>query len=712
MQAYQQGDTSVLGKLSDDALKALNAFKVTPALPQADKKAMAKEAALEGAIGTLGMLPDLSQGLAAPIESAVSAGVRKLGFSPSEPPPMAERPLTSAWLTSKAKDFNLLGKPEATPLTEADKRYYEMVKGAGAAAPIMAPVAAGVALAGAPVAGLAALGGGLAAGAAGGWLGEDMAQTHPASPELARLGGNLAGGLAAQSGVNAATSAGRGLLGGAAIKAGNALGYPGLVRAGESMRPPVNASMARYDTEGVSPMSLGDVSGKSWLQQLQRVTGEGLGGSGVSHNAAERYGATFEQALARRASQAGLAGGAPEASEAGTSLQRGLREWRDLMIGSGRQDANGVPILSKYEELMADVYRKVPASTPVDSSASAMVLADKVGTLPGLPPYLRGAYSSWVQGKPVPFEELKELRNHVGDIARSAERTGTGGLAAGTVGSRYYNQVYRALGNDMEAGLVKAGGPDAADAWRSANQHYAKTMSTIEDSLGSIAGAKTPEEAFAAAQRGIFNPKGGATNLQTLKSAMLEAGEPGKGAWDTLVGKTVADLGKAAPADPASFSINTFFKNYSSLNDDAKNVMFAGPGKGDLRKGLDNLAAIAGEAKVGNRFYNTSKTAASNQIMKLMDKLPEMAGSLAIGGGIAMETGSAAAIPAVIGGNWALQKLLTSPTFIRWASSVPSPEAIPRSLSALVASSAGLPTDERGAIETFARTGGFTPKKP
>jgi hypothetical protein len=299
---------------------------------------------------------------------------------------------------------------------------------------------------------------------------------------------------------------------------------------------------------------------------------------------------------------------------------------------------------------------------------------------------------------------MKELRNHVGDIARSAERTGTGGLASGTVGSRHYNQLYKALSNDMEAGLVKAGGGDAADAWRAANQHYAKTLSTIEDTLGTIAGAK----------RGIFNPKGGASNMQTLKSALLEAGEPGKSAWDKFVGKTVGDLGRANPADPADFNVNTFFKNYNSLNEDAKNVLFAGPGKGDVRKGLDNLAAIAGEAKVGNRFVNTSKTAATSQIMELLEKVPKLAGSLAVGGGIAMETGSAAAIPAVIGGNWALQKLLTSPTFIRWASSVPGPEALPRSISALVASSNALPQDERNAIMAFATSGGWRPpeKRP
>jgi hypothetical protein len=703
IQAYQAGDASVLQKLSDQGLTALEKLKIQPLVPQADEKAMAKEAGLEGAIGTLGMPGDIMTLLNTPMEKGVSWGLSKLGIQPTELKP-EERPLTSAWLKQKATDLGWMGDPNAQPLSEADKRYYETVKGVGAAAPIAAPVLAAGAVAGAPIAATVGAGGLLLGGGVGGWLGESQAQGNPDHPELARLGGNVVGGVGAQSGLNALSSLGRTALGSGA----RALGATSLA---DSISPKVSPTMARYEAEGISPMSLGDVTGKSWQQQLQRVTGEALGGSGVSHSAAERYGNSFEAAVGRYADKAGLAGRGPvEASEAGSNIQQGLKEWKDLMIGSNRLDANGVPMPSKYEELMQDVYKRVPPSTPIDASSSAMALADKVGDLPGVPPYLKKAYANWAAGKPTAFEDLKELRNQVGDIARSAERSGTGGLATGTVGSRYYNQLYGALSKDMEAGLMKAGGPEAADAWLAANRHYSQTLSTIENALGSIAGAKTPEAAFAAAQAGIFNPKGGATNLQTLKNALHEGGEPGKAAWEKFVGKTVGDLGKANPADPADFNINTFFKNYNSLNEDAKNVLFAGPGKGDVRKGLDNLSQIAAEAKVGNKFYNTSKTAATNQIMKLMEKIPELAGGLAVGGGLAMETGNAAAIPATIAGNWALQKVLTSPTFIRWASSVPSPEALPRSIAALVGSSNGLPSDERAAILAFAQAGGYQPR--
>jgi hypothetical protein len=675
---------------------------------------MAKEAGLEGAISTLGLPADVSEFVGAPLRKAgawtADQLLQLIGQPHVDMPPEPAAPLTSNWMTEKAKDRNLLGKLEAQPLSDEDRRFYETVKGAGAAAPLAAPMVATGLLAGTPVAsavGAAAL---TTSGGAGGWLGESQAQSNPDHPELARFGGNVVGGVGAQGGLNALTSGVRHGVGSLAQTVGRGMALPSVEKWGADFRPAVTPTLQRYVDQGVSPMSLGDVTGKPWQQQIQRVTGEALGGSGVSHKAAERYGSSFEASLARQADGAGLAGHAtPTASESGGTLQTGLKEWKDLMIGSGKLDANGVPLPSKYETLMQDVYSRVPPSTPIDSSVSAMALADKVGDLPGVPPYLKTAYKDWSSGKPTAFEDLKELRNQVGDIARAAERSGTGGLASGTVGSRYYNQVYKALSNDMEAGLVKAGGPEAADAWLAANRHYSQTLSTIENSLGSIAGAKTPEEAFAAAQKGIFSPKGGATNLQTLKNSLYDGGATGKDAWDKFVGKTVADLGKTNPADPADFSVTAFFKNYNSLNTDAKNVLFSGPGKGDVRAGLDALSDIAGEAKVGNKFYNASKTAATSQVMKLMDKIPELAGGLAVGGGLAMETGNAMAIPATIAGNYALQKLLTSPTFIRWASSVPSPEVLPRSIAALVSSSNGLPVQERSAILAFANAGGYQP---
>lgn len=686
------GKVSDYSKLSDNVLATL-------AMGKTDTAGMLREGATHGAIGTLSAAGD-TLAAAPPLMAEIG------GWSADTPEAVLHQvkgptsPIGD-WFRKKAHELGWLGDPVNQPKNPSERLKFEAASGVGAAAPIVAPVALA---AGTPVA--AGLQGllGLTAGGVGGFMGEGAAQRYPEHPDLARFTGNLVG--------NAAT----GLAGGLALKAP-------YVMSGSAQYGP---RMGRYIDQGVTPASLGDVMegpGRSALQQIQRWTSDKIGGAGVAEKAGEGWASGLRD---RVNSLVKSFGGSPDvtATDAGAALQSGLDDWKLMQIGGKPQATNANPRQgpSIYDVTAGDAAAGVKGTH--DASNSAMALSQLVspGTVTAiqgeLDPTLRAVFSNWMKqggGGEISLDDLMKLRSKVGALKDAAEGN-IGGYTQGTTESAALSKVYATMSDDIEKALSSRGGPGAVEAWKTGNQQYASTMDTLDTTLRGVIGAKSPELAYKAALAGAFDPKGGASTLQQIKTSLVtELGtDKGIGAWNAFRSRVINDLGMANPANPREWSPSQFFTQYNKLNDKAKDVLFGGPGSAELRRSLDSIAgkdgSIIGDAKVGNQFYNSSQTSGGNQGAEMVKALKDLAQEAAVGGaGYAASGGSGmAAVGTILGvplTNYAFQKLLTSPTFMKFALAT-TPADLPKKVGLLTSAANSLPPDEQRAISEFVKAAG------
>lgn len=695
--------------------------------PVVDTSGMLREAATQGAIGTVAGIPDLF--------ASTWEGLKKLQDLPAAPPhdpsmgkldpgmpgyPTLNYQVVAPvgdWLREKAKSAGLIGAPENQPQTPKQRVAYEAAQGAGAAAPIALPFIAAAGSVPAAIGTGAAM---LASGAGGGALGEVGAQTFPKYETQARLAGNILGGIGAGGLVNATSK-------GINAAAGNLQYGP---------------RMQRYIDAGISPASLGDVTESgAWrgaLQQIQRATGDKLGGAGPAEAAGARWAGGVKGSVDDIVASLGGDVGA-SSTETGAGLWSAVNQWKKAQT-------------DKYKAATRGQVSATPGPQDASKSAEAMrteISSGSVGAVRGsLPEDLKPVFDQWLTppggkmvpakidphtgvqispamsipngGGQIPLEELLRIRTKVKSMQRSAENN-IGGYSQGTSESVELGRVHDAITRDVQAAIFKRGGPAALDEFNAGNRIYANMMNRLDTTMRKVIGAPTPEAAYKGATSGIFDPKGGATNLLDMKQAILHdlGSRDGSRAWGTFVGRIVNDLGMATPGSAEVWSPKTFMTQYNKMNSEAKDVLFGGPGKATLRQDLDRLAAkgdsIIGDAKVGDRFFNASQTSGGNQIADVLKTVSHEAmlgigvGG-ATGGDVAAVAGTLLGVPLA---NYTFQKLMTSPAFIKWAVAQ-NPSEAGLGLRAL-ASAANTP-DEHKAIDAFIASagglGGPMDKKP
>ena len=206
-------------------------------------------------------------------------------------------------LLAGTKALGATDRPDLQPQTTGEKYLAAGAQGVGSMLPL-APLAAGGALGNLARAGVQGLGAGLG--------GEAAAQALPEHPELARLGGNLAGALTA---------------GGAFGLANRAVG------AAQGNSTP---TLQAYRDLNITPSLAGDVIGSPNAQMAQSYAARSPGGAGRVRAAREQAVNEFGQALDITAANYGTS---RTLQQAGDKLQAGankwLTDWRDAISGRG-----------------------------------------------------------------------------------------------------------------------------------------------------------------------------------------------------------------------------------------------------------------------------------------------------------------------------------------------------------------------------------------
>lgn len=267
------------------------------------------------------------------------------------------------------------------------------------------------------------------------------------------------------------------------------------------------------------------------------------------------------------------------------------------------------------------------------------------------------------------FKTLQRLRSRIGKIMGDP-------VAYPDFDRAELNGLYSAVSRDMEA-LANRAGPQATQAWRRANEFYARHMKKNVEPLNKILDKKLDQDVYRLAMSGTDVKGGGAGQLRLLRRTL----KPEE--WDAVVGTTLGRMGRAKPgmqnADGDAFSADTFMTQYGNLSDAAKRVMFESGRYSGLRPQLDRLVRIMQQMKETQKAINTSNTSRHEQVSRLMT-----AASLSAVGLAGMALGEQVDNPGLgIAGGLAsyyfapkyASKLLTSQTFVKWladsASSVP-----------------------------------------
>jgi len=240
---------------------------------------------------------------------------------------------------------------------------------------------------------------------------------------------------------------------------------------------------------------------------------------------------------------------------------------------------------------------------------------------------------------------------------------------------RRVGQVIDAAEQDAVDGLVAAGRPDAADAWKKAAAAARERIQTIDNVLAPVIGKRTDA------------PKSGEQIMRALDTMSrsnnallarfikaLPADEAG-----TVRATVISRLG-TKNADGDDFTLGQFLGQWEKMTPGAKRTLFGG----ELTEAMEKLATVAGGAKEAQKFANFGNTGSSTWTMANM------------GGAVA------GLVPGVlmVAGQYGLGRLLASPAFTRWLARMPKqPSAASRhleGLSKIAAAETGIATQVTG----------------
>ena len=254
------------------------------------------------------------------------------------------------------------------------------------------------------------------------------------------------------------------------------------------------------------------------------------------------------------------------------------------------------------------------------------------------------------------WTQLQEFRAYVGKMSSD-------GRLITDIPRGEWKQLYGTLSSDMEEAAARKG-PEALSDFTRANKFYRGLRERTDDFLNKVVNNEETEKAFGAAFSG---DKSGATRLTVLKKSL----KPDE--WNDLVGVKLREMGleTAGAGDTGErlFSPTTFLKNYRSLSDEAKGVVFGGA---RLRTELDRLVRVSEAVKETAGMFNTSNTASTGLFMRALEfggAGGVITAAATFGDPGAAMRGAAAGV-AVEMGRHALRnsqaKLLTNPDFVRW----------------------------------------------
>jgi hypothetical protein len=384
-------------------------------------------------------------------------------------------------------------------------------------------------------------------------------------------------------------------------------------------------------------------------------------------------GAMRVTAEAEKAQQAiaALAGTASTPEGAGEAALKGAQKY----IASSKTKVNA--LYAKARQLGGD--------EPVDLAGARDVLDQNIAELsqtPGGAPGLATLKNLRAElDKPYPVEGVKRMRTALRDQF----------LDEGLRGSdleRRVGQVVDAADQDITDSLAAAGKTDAAKAYRAAADAHKERIGVIDTVIAPIIG-KNGEKSVEDVLKAIDT----ASKTKGARLGKFLNSLPPDDA-STVRATLISRLGKVSAgrqdAEGTAFSLNDFLTHWNQLSGPAKGQLFGG----ELRSALDDLAKVAQGTKEAQRFENSSKTGAA-------------VGQLATGA-LLMRFFTEPMTAAVgFGGQAALGRLLSRPSFARWLAKMPKDPALAQkhiqSLSKIATADASIAPEITGFQQWAAR---------
>jgi len=249
------------------------------------------------------------------------------------------------------------------------------------------------------------------------------------------------------------------------------------------------------------------------------------------------------------------------------------------------------------------------------------------------------------------IDNLRRLRTSFGDNFDANQRA-----ALETA-----NQLWGPLSQDIQDGLTAAGRPDAANAYKAADQNWAQRQTNLDTivkpTLGNGPTGRSQEE-LAKHFAGLAN-----TNADGLNQA-LSLMSPDQA--NSLRASLVANLGRSKSgvqnATGDAFSVGGFGTHWDKLSPSLKSTMLNGQAGNDLQ----DLARLSEAAKSAGRYRNTSGTARSSGVLGKLARAGEIAtdvaGAVATSGSLATHAlGGLATGGLTLGGEYGVGRALASP---------------------------------------------------
>lgn len=409
--------------------------------------------------------------------------------------------------------------------------------------------------------------------------------------------------------------------------------------------PPMTDARRLYDAaqrQGVDLIAA-DVGGPT----VRSMTG-GLGGSIVAGPPIARAQARSGEQLSNAVSRvAGQAGNVVSEAEAGGMLTQGAQNYiqRTSLVGENlyrRADTlsqnftlSPTTAISRIDAELAKRAAANDTTSPVvrELTAYRERLADPRGiTAAGLTTIIRDAKKAGRHEEALRGTDLNRIMN---GVAMDAER-------------------------ELLGSLARAGRPEAARAYRAANDFWRTRVDVIDNVLEPIVGAnKSGEDVLSAVESMARGRRGGVARLGGLLQSMPV------GAADDVRATIIDRLGRAAPsaqnADLDQFSPATFFTNWSKMSPEGKQQLFGNAG---MRRDLDDIARLALSKKETSKLGNPSGTARQVEATALLTSAASIPFTPAGWVGIAAAAGARG-----------VGSLLANPRVVRLLAGAPAPNA-------------------------------------
>jgi len=316
---------------------------------------------------------------------------------------------------------------------------------------------------------------------------------------------------------------------------------------------------------------------------------QSLGGPLITRGADEAT-ASVENAIARTTDNMG--GAANDATGAGQAVQRGVRQWQD-----------------SAKDKVDSLYDKIPIKpdtvAKTDNTLAALRdVNNPIGSNPALSaeisdPKLK-AFQAAIESGGLSWADLKAFRSYIG------KKAGAPSFQQDIPKDRL-DAIYAGLSRDIEATAAQTS-PDALKAFQRANNYKRGVEKRRENVMKMLLGKDlnmSPEKTFAQMQS-WGKQKGG--DFAKLSQAVRSLPEEDA----NVLRATVLDMLGAATkgnqnAKGDGFSIGTLVTNWNDLSDRAKATLF----QGDHRKAVDDIMLAADAMKASARYNNSSNTGAT-----------------------------------------------------------------------------------------------------